>query len=245
MTARNLVSLAVTGGSNAVTFAVIGAIAFGIACFALVAILVPTLIHRKEPATVGDAAGTSIIESNGNGQTVLYPLTAQTGLGWTVADGALRVEQRGWTSDADRLSLITTFNVYLFSLGQAGYTYAELYSDAGTLMYHATYDLYFALQSNATGVAVAVFELPPAFLSPPTVEGAETINPYGLFHASCSGRNNDDGSIVPVTAFALTYSTGWTVDPTPVLSMTLTEDPYGPLGLGMHCFISITAPVAP
>lgn len=234
-----------SAGSNAVPLAVVGVIAFAIACFALVAILVPTLIHRKEPAVVGDAAGTSIIESNGNGQTVLYPLIAQTGLGWTEVDGALRVEQRGWTSDTDRLSLITSYNVYEYMVAQAGYTYAQLYSDEGTLMYHTSYDLYLSLKSNVSGLVVAVFELPPAFLSPPTVDGAETINPYGLFQASCGGLNNADGSIVPILAFAMTYSTGWTVTPTPVLSMTLTETPYGATGLGLHCSISITAPVAP
>ena len=243
--AKRMARVGASAGSNAVPLAIVGAIVIAVVCVSLTAILVSVLVHRKEPAITGDAAGVSLIESNGDGQTVLYPLTALTGLEYEVADGALRIQARGWTSDTDRLSLITSYNVYEYMVAQAGYTYAQLYSDEGTLMYHTSYDLYLSLKSNVSGLVVAVFELPPAFLSPPTVDGAETINPYGLFQASCSGLNNADGSIVPIIAFAMTYSTGWTVTPTPVLSMTLTEDPYGATGLGLHCSISITAPVAP
>lgn len=41
---------------SGVTYATIGVVGLAIVCATLVAILVPTLISRKEPAVAGDAA---------------------------------------------------------------------------------------------------------------------------------------------------------------------------------------------
>ena len=233
----------VPAGSG-VAYATIGVIGLAVVCATLVAILVPTLISRKEPAVAGDAAGASLIESNGNGQTVLYPLGAMVGWAWNAVGGALQLQPTGFRSDLDRMSILASINLYVFSLADAEYRYEEFYSDAGTLMFHAQYHLYFYSIANASGVTVIIFSLPDEFRSDPVTDGSATINRYGVFNANCAGTNNLDAGVLPVTAFIVTKVDVFNTYGVPYIRLTADDTAWSAFGMGIYCSIDFLAPVA-
>lgn len=231
---------------SGVTYATIGVVGLAIVCATLVAILVPTLISRKEPAIAGDAAGASLVESSGNGQTVLYPLAAMVGRAWAVVNGALQVRDVGYQSDTDRLSVVSSYNVLWFLLSDAEYRYAQLYSSAGTLMFHAHYRLNFYIAANATGASTIVFSMPDEFTSPPTPDGSSTLNTGSVYQVSCSALNYDDFYVVMPTllfSFINTIEVGYLGYPGPTLYIKAVVDPASTVGVQFQCTADFYAPV--
>jgi len=234
---------AVPGNVPYVALAAFGTIAFSIACLTLAVILVPVLINRKEPA-VSAGAGASLVAANGDAQTTLYSLAGLLGLDWQVVGDTLQVRREGYKSDLARLAVVSSYNLYSYAVGDADYHYSYLYSDAGTLMYHANYHLYLYVVANMSGYTGIALSMPAEFLSQPTADGSTTLNNIGAYDVACSGLNNIDDTPLSIWSLVLTSEVSWIGYPGPAMYLRILPASYGATGMGMHCNIDIYAPVA-
>lgn len=227
-----------------VPLALIGLVAVSVVSLAFVATFVGLWVPRREPAVSVDGPGTSLIATNGNAQTGLYPLSGLRGIDINIVDNTAQIGQTGFKSDLARLQVIASTNLYSYSFGDAEYRYDLLHSDAGTLMYHANYHLYFAMAANATGMTTVVFSMPDEMLSQATADGAAILNNYGVFNADCNGINNADGTPLPAAAFVLTQEVVYIGYPGPTMFLRVNPSLYGASGMGVECSFDIIAPVA-
>lgn len=211
----------------------------------LVAIYAPGRVPEIPSARDADAPGASLIAYSNRTLTVLKTLNALTGLEWADDGDTLRVQPVGYVSDMARIGIFSSFNVFTLSYGDAEYHYSELYSDAGTLMFHVKYHLFFSATANASGFVDVVFTMPTAFSSPPTADGATTLNNFGRFSAACTGNNNADGLPLSIFGSMRTVPVGFIGNTDPVMYIRISRTLHTPgAGFSVLCDADFMAPVS-